>query len=410
MDEISNKIIPISNQYENQTYNDIIANEAPVLKLNIGRENVYRRVLDLYYEVIEKEPFISHCIDLRQKYITSLKIKIKEISNKEIEDFIYKILFENIDFSAFLIQVLSSQVYGFSIQEKLYEMRNGKWEMVGYQPIPPHTIAFKYNKETNAIDIVYNKNGFFYGNDVTNLSEYRNKFILYTYNPRFGNPYGQSLIDTGVYQLFLYKKEIKKAWYIAVQKYGKPIPYGEYVGTLSKEEQDVLIQKVADIGNGNATVFPQGDMLLNQLDIKRRDSSEMFENYWRTIDNESANRLLFTTMSAETDDVGSLARNEVYESVQQMCFYADGRNMVGTLNEELVKPEIIRNFGEQEEYPLLYIPDYEKDADTNKQGEDMDDSSSDSIDNSNSDNSNNNNTNTVVNSARSIIKFIKNIR
>ena len=127
--------------------------------------------------------------------------------------------------------IMTALDYGYSITEKIYtEIENGKWAgKVGLDCLKtkkPHSFTFKQDEFGNILDIVQ-----------TTMDGQkplpRGKFVLYSYQDDFGNPYGTSDLDAA-YRPWWFKDHAYKWLGMYLERFGIPPIFALYKRTNTK--------------------------------------------------------------------------------------------------------------------------------------------------------------------------------
>lgn len=140
-------------------------------------------------------------------------------------------------------------------------------------------------------------------------------------------------------------------WMAFLDVYGVPIRIGKYPASMADKRKD-LLKAVRSIGSDAAAVIPQ-EMEVELIEAKGSGGSSVFREsieYW---DKQTSKCVLGQTMS--TDDGASLAQSKTHEQVRFDIRDADARSVAATIDEQLIKPFVLLNFGPQEVYPRVRI-------------------------------------------------------
>lgn len=140
-------------------------------------------------------------------------------------------------------------------------------------------------------------------------------------------------------------------WMAFLDLYGIPIRIGRYPQALANDKGK-LLKAVRSIGSDAAAVIPS-EMEIELIESKAAGATGVFREtveYW---DAQTSKATLGQTMTS--DDGSSLAQAKVHQQVQWDIRDADGRGVAATINEQLIKPFVLLNFGEQETYPEVSL-------------------------------------------------------
>ena len=331
---------------------DVIKNIDRVLSLNVGRDVNLRYVLERFTKMVEEDALIGHCVDLRNLIIRSFNYELQndsaDANAKMITEFVRRNIFENINFDSLLEALLQALTYGFVVIEKVFEVIENKLMLVGFKS--PYSGYFAFSK---SYELLYYPDGAYNGQYI-NLQDKLEKFVVWSYNSKFDNPYGKSILDASLYYLYLFRKEALKAWYVYAIKFGAPVLYGVYdpVGIEEKEKHD-FADLIGSIRTGLNVAIPNSLDIKSVRDVEQHKGYEIFNSFWKMSSMDIANRLIFQSMSAEGDKYGSYAKNKVYQNVMEMAFSSDAQRLADVVNEQVIKHLVDYNFGQQRYYPYI---------------------------------------------------------
>lgn len=135
--------------------------------------------------------------------------------------------------------------------------------------------------------------------------------------------------------------------------FGIPIRVGKYGANATPEQIDTLKHAIGSIASDAGAVIPESMMIELVETAKGNGGNTLFENMARWCDEQTSKAVLGQTMT--TDDGSSRAQAEVHDEVRLDIARWDARQLEATINEYLVKPFIILNWGEQKAYPRVCI-------------------------------------------------------
>ncbi len=186
--------------------------------------------LDIY-EKMGYDDQVKAVLTMKKQAILSSGYKIEpageEKQYKEQADFITWNFEEGIkgNFTDGLYEILSALDYGFSVTEKLYcNIPKGDYaDKIGLYQLktrPPQSFMFPLDEKGNLKYIRQNT-------DHGSVNLPPQKFILYSYNSTYGNPYGNSDLRAA-YRSWWSKNVIIKFWNIYLERFGMPTAVGKF--------------------------------------------------------------------------------------------------------------------------------------------------------------------------------------
>ena len=136
------------------------------------------------------------------------------------------------------------------------------------------------------------------------------KFIIYSYMPRYESPYGQSDLRAA-YRHWWSKDIILRFYNRYLEKYGSPTAKGSYKRGTPRSQQDELLRVLDKIQQETAIVIPE-DVKIELLEAQRGGEAG-FINALEFHDKQIAKAILGQTLTTdEGQRVGSLALAKVH--------------------------------------------------------------------------------------------------
>jgi phage gp29-like protein len=143
-----------------------------------------------------------------------------------------------------------------------------------------------------------------------------------------------------------------------LEVYGIPARIGRYDKSAGKSDRAALLRAARALGSDAAAIIPS-DMSIELLNT-RPGGGEAFIDSVRWWDEQISKCVLGQTMTA--DNGSSKSQAQVHNNVRIDFAQHDARQVSATLNQQLIRPFIDLNFGEQARYPRVSISIREKDA------------------------------------------------
>ena len=172
------------------------------------------------------------------------------------------------------------------------------------------------------------------------------KFLRYSYMPRYENPWGQSDLRAA-YKPWLAKQQLLRWWTKYLEKFGLPTVTGSYDAErgYGADQQRQLLSLVAQVHNESAIVLPS-DMHLGLLETARAAPAgflEAVEYHDRAI----AKSILGQTLTTDGSGSGAtFALGSVHQDVLMFYLHKIQRDLEETvIGAQLIAPLIRYNFG-----------------------------------------------------------------
>lgn len=209
--------------------------------------------------------------------------------------------------------VMNALVHGYSISEMVFEpieggRFDGKWGLKAIKPKHPEDYDFD-------LDRFGNIKGLMLTDETGKQSKVPAwKFVIYTYLPEFGRPWGRSDLRA-VYKHWWSKDFLLKWWNIYLETFGAPTRVGKYpAGSTSVSKQSDLKRVLRDIVNNTAITLPD-DM---DIEFITSAGNAGFESAVEYHDSQIVKGILGQTLtSGEGRRVGSLALGNVHQETME---------------------------------------------------------------------------------------------
>ena len=153
---------------------------------------------------------------------------------------------------------------------------------------------------------------------------------------------------------FMFKTYTMKDWLAFMEVFGMPTRIGKYdPATATNREKATLLNALRGLGHDAAAMIPEG-MDIELLDAKRPSGSDsLFGGLAEYLDKQVSKAVLGQTMTS--DDGASLSQALVHQMVRQDIMEADAEQLEATVNEYIIKPWVVYNYGENAPLPSLKI-------------------------------------------------------
>jgi phage gp29-like protein len=188
------------------------------------------------------------------------------------------------------------------------------------------------------------------------------KFIRFTHDSRYENPYGFALGNSLFWPVFFKRKGIT-FWLVFCDKYGSPTSVGRYPASASQEERRTLKEALEAMANDSGIILPEGmDVTLLEA---ARSGIDTYETLVRYMDEQISEVVLGETGTTnQSGQGGNNARDKIGNEIRLETAKADADALCEVLNETLVKwiidlnmpgapyPQVWRNFEQPEDLSL----------------------------------------------------------
>lgn len=153
--------------------------------------------------------------------------------------------------------------------------------------------------------------------------------------------------------MYMLKSFTVRDWWAFAEVFGIPIRVGKYGQNATTDQIATLKNAIATIASDAGAIIPDSMMVEFVETAKGNGGDTLFENQARWADEQTSKAVLGQTMT--TDDGSSRAQATVHNEVRLDIAKWDARQLEATINEYLVKPFIVLNWGVQKVYPRVCI-------------------------------------------------------
>lgn len=306
---------------------------------------VGRKGLDVYSAMC-RDAQVKACLSIKKASVLArgweiVPNKADGVRGKEVAEFCSWALEEmNGSVLTLLWNVADALAKGYSLQNLLWQVVSGgkwagKWVPLHIKSKDPDDFGFDVDEYKNIVGVRHTATDKLYPAD---------RFVIYTYNPEYSNPYGASDLRA-CYRNWWSKDFLTRFWNLYLEKYGSPTVRGSYKRGTPKAAQAELLKILSKIQQQSAVVIPE-DMKAELLETIRQGDV----GYRIAVDHhnkEIAKSIL--NMTLITDDgshVGSFALAKVHLDVLRMCLKGFKLDLEETvMKEQVLRPMVRFNFG-----------------------------------------------------------------
>lgn len=149
--------------------------------------------------------------------------------------------------------------------------------------------------------------------------------------------------------MYMLKSFTLRDWWAFAEKFGIPVVVGKYGPNASPEQIQILLDAITSLASDAGCAIPDSMLLDMKETASRNNGGALFKEMAVWCDEQISKAVLGQTMT--TDDGSSRAQADVHDRVRMDIARWDARQLQNTLNEFLVRPFVIMNYGPQTAYP-----------------------------------------------------------
>lgn len=254
-------------------------------------------------------------------------------------------------------EILTAMEYGYSVSEKIYApIEFGEFTgKIGLQRIKtksPDTFEFKVDMYGNLIGLTQNVGS------LNNVPMPVDKFVIYSFDSEFGNPYGRSELEAA-YRAYWCKDNAYKWMLMFLERHGIPPIMLMISKSITESDQNRIRTILKNLQSGTVAVLPRVDK--DDLQFEKLDLSDaldrVFQPAIQMYNGDIARALLMPSLIGVTDDnsQGSYARSNVHFDSLMMIVdrirTCDIQKRV--MNEQVIPYLVDLNYPTVSEYPTF---------------------------------------------------------
>lgn len=314
-----------------------------------------RNLYDLYQEMEDKDGHLYSVLQTRKNGVLSRERKVVAASDsprdREVAEFVAGALERIPQFDQALRDVLDALGKGFSVAEIIWAVEGNRVGVASLKSRFQGRFVFDLEGRLCLLDesvgptllsgsmpLLATANG----RGVSRLPV--EKFIIFTFDARHGNPYGNGLCQKA-YWYYWFKKNNLKFWVIFNEKFGSPTVVGKYRSGASDEERDRLLEVMDSLQNDTGIVIPE-TMVVELLEARRSGNINTYRDLADWCNDEISKIVLGGTLTtSEGRRAGSYALGKIHEAVRNEYVAADARALMEVVNTQLVARLVEYNFG-----------------------------------------------------------------
>lgn len=344
-------ILPVYNRYSTYPSNGL----TPYRLAQIFREadggSLFRQA-ELFEEMEEKDPHLYSQLQTRKNAITGLDFEIIEFSeeerDKEIAEFIREEIQSLEKVEEIFLDLLDAIGKGIAISEIIWKVEDGKVRVSDIKS--KHQKNFLWD-ENDILKIITKDHP-------QGMELIPNKFIVHKYKAKSGHSARAGVLRV-IAWMYLFKNYTLKDWISFCEVYGMPLRLGKYSQSASENDKTALMQALVQIGTDAAGMVPDGTEI-EFIEAAKTSSSSVYETLARYCDEQISKAILGQTLTS--DSGGSHAQSKTHNEVRHDLTAADCKALAATLRQDLIRPLVLFNFGEDRRIPYIKF-DFEEAAD-----------------------------------------------
>lgn len=308
-----------------------------------------KEYLEVASDIELKDTHYRSVLNTRKLAVTSLDIKVIATSddekNLEIAKAVERDIVKNetAGIYSLIFDMLDAIAKGFSVNEIIWESKNNVWRPREYKF--RYAGFFRYDNLGEELKLIDP-----YTSELYDLPE--NKFIIHQPKNHSGAQILSGLAIPCLFYFMLKYYDIT-SWAAFIDRFGYPLRLGKYSTKATEDDINTLRRAVASIGSDFGAVIPESAMLEIIESKTTQSTSDTYEKLAQFVNKEISKLVLGQTMTSE--EGASYSQAQVHNEVRGDIAKSDIRQIMETLNSQLIVPYCKFNFGELETYPKLEL-------------------------------------------------------
>ncbi len=241
-----------------------------------------------------------------------------------------------------------SFAYGYGVGEFTVKSVNGQWLLSSVQMLDPTTTQFKMQKfEDNS----YGVGAVIQKVQSEEISIPVGKCLIKTYGDNT-TPYGKSLLRR-CYRWWSLKNAIPKLWAIALERFGMPILHGKASDSKTQKALNEALENLAS----RSYVTTDEKSEITSIFSPSSTISEGYKTAEELCDKMMYRAMFLPSLLGSGEQGGSYSLGQVHFELFNATAAALAEDYIDAELEQLWRPLIEWNFGEQEDYGEFVIND-----------------------------------------------------
>ena len=310
---------------------------------------ISRKGLD-YYRKMRLDEQVKAALFIKKFARLSTGYSIIEPENadpkeKESADFVRYAL-DTINFHKALKGIMTGIDFGYSISEKNWVIADkgqykGKIVLKNIKDKVPDDYTFVLDAFDNLVSIKDSD-----GNELP-----VNKFVVFSYNEEFQNPYGKSDLES-TYRAWWQKSVFTKFWTIYMERFGIPTAVGTHPKNATVEQKKTLLQIIKDIQH-KTSVIKSDAFAIDLLEVAK-EKGELWLHTMDALDSQIARSILCPQLlGVSGTKFGSYALGKKQFDLFIWVLNELGNEIENCVNPQIIRPLVDYNYGDIVRYPSL---------------------------------------------------------
>lgn len=249
-------------------------------------------------------------------------------------------------FNTVLKELLYAIVYGCTVAEKKIELIDGKYIITDIKIKPPYTYSFILDDFNNCLGVINNTDVFRSVEEDASKIIPKDLLIVYSHNPRFNDPYGNSLLRP-IYKTWLFKQSIEENYNKYMYSFATPSIIGMLPESASLSEDGTSLINdwqtgLAQYSGGSNLVHEYGGKIYT---ISNTSGSDIYKSALNYVDNQIASCILKSARATSEAEHGSKADSETSYDIVKNVVSGIQKNLEEIIYDSIFYQITVLNWG-----------------------------------------------------------------
>jgi phage gp29-like protein len=309
-----------------------------------------------YYRELEaKDEDVANCLDTLRLSVLERDRSVDAFDDSaqalEVQTFIEQQL-APLDFHQVLDCMLDAPGYGFSVQEMMFDVSAGQASLIEIADCPQELFLFgnRYYPQVGPLQYLDQP----WASQGQPVPE--DKFIVFTYRKRGRNRMGRPLLQS-VFWPSWFKRNMQRLWVQFAEK-----GPGTAVVRYNDPDNQAEMQQAANIAQAiverTAIAVPKTfEYDAELLKVARSQNPDVYMKFFQAMQYSIARRVLGETLTSFGNEGGggSKAQGETHANTLDQRSVELCRQLESVINQQLVKPLVLWNFGPNAPVPQWHF-------------------------------------------------------
>lgn len=277
------------------------------------------------FDALLSDAHVFACYQSRKAGVLTSEYRINYPKGSENTTKYFDTLISNLDMDNVIAQILDAPFYGFSVNEVMWDLVDGKFVPIDLKQKPNQWFVWDFDGRLRFLS----RNAQLNGELLPDM-----KFIVPRHFATYKNPYGMRTLSRCFWPV-AFKKGGYKYWTQFMEKFGIPWLIGKVPRGTSKEVRDDLVSKLGSMVQSAVAVI-NDDESIETLDNSGRGVARGGDNIFHMMieasNSEISKAILTQTLTTEIGDKGAYAATQSHLQVRNELCQMDKKLVKNAMN------------------------------------------------------------------------------